>query len=322
MAQKKTRIFCILVVVAVSGCARFRSEHVSATENPEPVSLGSSLQNQQPVLLDKQAGELNVANGAPAETSESTATVKTVPDRLSGNIILLKDISDFDEIGVQFDHSEIHLVGNVPRKKAKIETKAVALSADSAECKVVLIREGTRVVLREENSALKRKCTYKIDFSLDGSTPLKMDLVRSKVFIEGWSEPIDINLKNGDIDLVSVGQVDVTCVSCNLTGEALDGPVNFKLENGNVGLTKLVGPVSGQTIGDIVLQWKKISTSSEVQLRAPAGDVVLTFPYGVPVAPSVKAKTEVVSKLTPSDRGVPVNIVADSGQVKLFRSKR
>lgn len=254
--------------------------------------------------------------------------------------IVRSDLTEYDKIQIDLDSAEVVVHGKFPHRKGSL---SVSLVKENPKCKIHVSEseELLRISDSDDPNTSSSKfsemlstvatkgggipshspCVFSIDLEMPEASNLAIDLRRGSVALEQWDEPTVLRMGWGDIDVGRVADLSVECVRCNLTGEGVSGPLQFKMDRGNVGLAGLETTVTGQTLGDTVLKWRRIKSDAGVNLVSRAGDVILSFPKGVPLALELKApRGEVYSKdMTMGLRGIPVSVSAEIGNVRLYR---
>lgn len=313
MSIRFALLLLIAVVFSAPGCALFKSG-----EYAEVVQANSPAPAQ--VMAD---AAVTVVHGGPDEL---------LLDR--------KDLGDFGKVSISLAYADVTIVAGVATRKGTLRVQRLK---GGENCKVYLHESKTIFELTETppvetataslSATAKRlfsrtsvpstgRCRFAVELGLREASQLNVDLKRGAILLEQWDQPTSLKLDWGDIDVGTVGALDVKCGRCTLAGEGVAGPLRFTIESGNVGLSGLVGAVDGKTLGDTILKWSKVKAGAAVKLVSQSGDVILTFPRGVPLDMQLKApRGDVyIQKDHPENNGIPVSVTAEIGNVKLYSS--
>lgn len=284
-------------------------------------------ENAEQPAARAQAGTQNTGAVDTAAPAASAADDVAEVDR--------NDLQALSRVEVKLPFADVQLVGNSAARRSHLKIKRIA---GSEACRVRVVVENNQLRISEGASAVKPSglsgvgkgksalppvpaCKFAVELASKETPESAVELVRGSVQAEQWKQALSIRVDWGDIDVGSVGPLKVTCGRCTLTGEEIAGPLNYELQSGNVGLAGLVGSVEGATLGDTVLKWRKLAAGSKVKLLSRAGDVILTFPGATPLAIDLKApRGEVHTKVGHGESGVPVDVVAELGNVQVYRS--
>lgn len=286
-------------------------------------------------------------NAPAAETADASLNVVqgVVDGRSSPLLVDRNDLKEFEKVSINFEYADVTVAANAAARRGTLRVQLLKGGSDckahvSDTDKVLVIgdkppaatataalsaaaKTASRLVVRSTipNSI---KCRYAVELGLRQSAPLFVELTRGSVALENWASQSQLQLEWGDVDVGSIGALDVKCGRCTLAGEGVSGSLRFLMDNGNVGLSGLSGSVDGQTLGDTILKWRRIKPDATVKISSRAGDVVLTFPRGVPLDMQLKAPRGEVSTASHrmATRGIPVTVRADLGNVRLYSAGR
>lgn len=277
-----------------------------------------------------------------APALEATGTVLNETGISEDILINSSDLDVFEKLSINLAFADVRLTGDYAGRKGTVRVQRIK---GDASCKVYLDRNAQSLELSENPpsrssetaisvSAVKKllarvssmppeaRCRYSVEVGLKTAAELSIELKRGAIAIEHWDKPAYVRVDWGDIDVGSVDALDVKCGRCTLAGEGIAGALRFALDSGNVGLSGLSGAVEGQTYGDTILKWRRVKPNAAVKLVSKAGDVILTFPKGVPLDMELKAPRGDV--FTPKDKvqrhGIPVSVTAEVGNVRLYSS--
>jgi hypothetical protein len=279
----------------------------------------------------------------PSLSPETTAS--TSPSEVLAPVTFPHEVSKlngFQKVHVRLSSAETWFTGNALKKQGKL--KVTLLRGSASECHVrVQEKEGglfiEEVALSPQALVSARKfsgvgkhsgrstvpsgfkCHYALELSLHEAGDLDLELKRGGVLVEQWNKPVTVKLDWGDVDVGEVGPLKVACGRCTLAGEGVEGSLQYRIENGNVGLAALSGTVDGSTAGDTVLKWRKMRADTKVKLVSHAGDVILSFPSAIPLSMELSApRGEVYSLSDVGGGGIPVSVMAELGNVRLYRN--
>jgi hypothetical protein len=294
------------------------------------------------------------AEGGDLIKPSASDSVQDAGKIFSGQQIDRKDLDAFDLIQIDLTHAELFLSTQKGIKKGSLLIRRV-----DGNCDYKLIEREFDLYLTDSVflSAVKskksksfipalEKCHFEVQLVLPEAARLKIHLKRGLLSLDHWRESLELKMGWGDIDLFESGSklvdsflqdrwisaptnIDIECGRCTLTGMQLEGSLKYNLEAGNVGLSLLEDSVEGKTLGDTVLRWKKLALHSKIQVESKAGDVHLFFPGGAPIRAELKNLTikpgeeDPLAKFSVSNlsSSIPVEVSAESGNVKLYRLK-
>lgn len=265
--------------------------------------------------------------------ADSAAAAAAVAKSVEVDSLDRKDLPTLSRLVVQLPYADVVLGTSPGFRKGQLR---ITKTAGEARCKVRVSEtekgleiteppksSGALSAVGKAKSALPpvSGCRFGIEIGLREAAMAVIELTRGSLAVEAWSAPLEVKMDWGDVDVGTVGALNVTCGRCTLTGEGVDGPLSYKLERGNVGLAGLSGSVVGSTFGDTVLKWRRLKSDSSVKLVSQAGDVILFFPESVPLAIDLKApRGDVNSHFQTGAHGVPVLVTAELGNVRVYRA--
>ncbi len=234
-----------------------------------------------------------------------------------------------DKLKIELSFAHLEIKGKNKEKKNKIKTSLVKGSKE--DCKIAIIKTLNQIVIQEPLQKERKKdesffpknfqCEFKIEISFINAAELELDINKSNITIENWEKPIFLKAAWGEMDFSQVQDLTLDCGNCTLTGENISGDLKYTLKTGNVGVEGLTGTVQGETSGDTILKWKKLKPNSNVKIISRVGDVVLTFPKKIALFMDLKVKNgEIYSKLNSDEDGIPVTVVLQAGNLKIYRS--
>lgn len=329
MKKTKNRIFfsftkyILLIALAgfsLTGCALLKKNHNanSSSANNLVVDVSAEADNRKAPSLKTDAGS------SPA---------------LENQVLINQTDLEFapNSLTIYLNQANVLVSSDRTLKKNKIK---VTLIKGKPSCGVEFKNQEGNLTLTEPRegesffSRFKKShkipsgfgCLYLVEVVLKKETALKIDLVRAEIEVAHFNNaPIDIHLKWGDVDLAEVGPVNVQCEHCMLSGEAVNGPVTYNIEQGNVGLAGLTDSVVGSTNGDVILKWKKISATTQAKIISKAGDVVVMVPPQAKPWPTVQCQRGDISsnyfdvKDLPSLQQSSFQVTAELGNVRFYR---
>lgn len=308
-----------LIVVLTPGCAVFRKKEGPSLNSAGPVVPVIPV---IPVINETTPHP----NTNPQPLSRPNSPQYTLVESLNRS-----DFENIEKIAINLTHADVSLVGNVPARKGRLKLERVA---GDQNCLVKMSETNQTLDLTDDSkpdlelnssrhkSALppSSRCHFSIEIGLPEAIETSIALTRGLVSAEAWDAALELKIAWGDIDVGSVGPLNVNCGRCTLTGDGVSGPFHYALNVGNVGVSGLSDSVDGRTLGDTVLKWKKIKSDSNVKVASHAGDVILFFPRFAPLALSLQApRGEVFSKESEREHGVPVSASAELGNIQLYR---
>ena len=161
-------------------------------------------------------------------------------------------------------------------------------------------------------------CVYEVVLDLQRAAELNITVPgEAQVEIERWADAVTARLGTGFVAFGEVGDFDLECRNCDFGGEGLNGALRYRIGIGTVGITRLTDSVDGVSRGDVVLLWRKMDAHSKVAVTSSAGDVAVGLPSSR-IALSLHApKGEIYSKRLTLAGGVPVNITAEAGTIRV-----
>lgn len=172
-----------------------------------------------------------------------------------------------------------------------------------------------------EKSVTPQECIFEIQANLDENVDLQIFADRDAyVEIENWRGDVQYKTTRGIIGFSRLQILDVECVACDISGESLEGPLYFQIQQGTVGILGMRDSVTGSSGGDVSLQWENIKKESIVNLSSKAGDIRLDFPRQAQLTMDLKApRAEIFSVAPSSEGGVIINATAQAGSVRVTK---
>ncbi len=164
-------------------------------------------------------------------------------------------------------------------------------------------------------------CIFEIQGTLDESIHLDLFAERDGyVEIEGWQGDVEYKSSRGILGFSHLRTLNVDCGACDVSGEFLEGPFYFQVQNGSVGVVNLRDSVTGNSGGDIALHWEVLKKESMVNLSNRSGDIRLDFPKQAHLTMDLKApRAEIFSTAASAENGSTVNATANAGSVRVFK---
>ncbi|MBI2605196.1 MAG: hypothetical protein HYW49_03850 [Deltaproteobacteria bacterium] len=290
------------------GCA-----HSQNKDEAPPFTMPESEPNARSVLTEDEKSQAAIEIGLPGKTELD------VPGK----------------IRISLSNARVRLDGATKAGGASITVK---LAKGKPTCKTKLAVSPTRLTLVEasatdmgESAGGNGKpgaCHYEVKIATPDAGELEVDIRRGSLAVSNWPEPIRVRLRWGEIEFEAIGPLSVDCVECSIDGSGIAGKLRYSVGKGNIGVEGLTGSVDGFTHGDTVLRWKKMNPGSQVSVTSLVGDVILEIPKTVPLALDLRVpKGEIYSRLKPSEvvvnsqelrRGIPLTVVAESGNLRLL----
>ena len=235
----------------------------------------------------------------------------------------------YEKIRINVAHARLKIetaeVKSFPKKTAGLIT--VKLLKGPSNCKIKLVTTETRLTLVDFMPE-EVKCRFQIEISTAKPAELMINIERGVASISNWKESITVESKNADVDIAEVGPTAVKCERCTFSGSGVYGRLKYEIDNGNVGVEGLTATVDGRTLGDVVLKWNKVLPGSFIKVLSHYGDVFLTIPQKTLLALDLKVpKGEVYSNKKSSELvlnsaelhgGMPVSVVAETGNVRII----
>jgi len=117
---------------------------------------------------------------------------------------------------------------------------------DNGELRIVETKNIGKEIVSTISGALKLgtnsiptefECRYEVEIDSAESIDLGVQIVRGSLTAENWKKNIEVELDWGDVDVGNVGAVNINCGRCTVAGENVSGRFDFRIANGNVGVT-------------------------------------------------------------------------------------
>lgn len=164
------------------------------------------------------------------------------------------------------------------------------------------------------------ECSYSVDLETPEATDASLQVFDgTDIEIENWEEPLHVRAGTGTVAFSKIGDLDLECESCDLSGEGIGGSLRYQIGVGTVGVTQLSGAVDGVSKGDVKLNWRRVKAHTEIRIVSEAGDVTLNIPKSHSLALSLAApRGDVYTKGSSYSRGIPVHVEAKAGTIRMI----
>ena len=162
-------------------------------------------------------------------------------------------------------------------------------------------------------------CAYRVEYESPEPSDARLEVDgATDIEVSHWAEPLQVVAGTGTVAFAKIGELDLRCRSCDLSGEDADGSLHYQIGVGTVGMTQLSGTVDGVSKGDVKLNWRKVKVQTQIRIVSEAGDVTLNIPRSHSLALSLSApRGDVHIKGSGSSQGIPVHVEAKAGTIRM-----